>query len=268
MKARDRGFALLIVLWTLVLVSLIATQVTASGRGAVQVATNLRRAAELEAAADGAVHEAMFRLLDRTATGWRADGRLRGLVMPQGDVTVLLEDQAGKINPNLASPELLAALLRQLGADTQSARSIAAAMADWRFPGAAPRPFGAKAREYRQAGRTYGPPEAPFETLGELGSVLGMTPVLLDRMVPHLSLFHNGDTEPALAGPVVMQALRAAFGTQEFVASPQTGPRVVAVTATVNGTERRRFIRRAIVRIEQGGASVPYRILAWASGEA
>ena len=267
MTTRDRGFALLIVLWTLVLAALIATQVTASGRGAVQAATNLRRAAELEAIADGAVHEAMFRMLDRTAAGWRADGRMRILSRPPSEVTVLLEDQAGKINPNLASPELLAALLRGLGADGQSARSIAAAIADWRFRGDMARPFGAKAPEYRQGGRNYGPTEAPFESLGELSLVLGMTPALLEKMVPHLSLFHDGDTEGWLAGPVVRQALRAVFGAQEFTAPSQTGPLVVAVTATARGAEGRRLIRRAIVRIGDREADRPYRILSWASGE-
>ena len=118
-SARDGGFALLIVLWTMVLVSLIGIQVTAIGRGAVQVASNLRASAELEAAADGAVHEAIFRLLDPTAAGWRADGMDRSMMIGPLGVALRLEDQAGKINPNLAQPDLLAAFLRQLGVEVQ-----------------------------------------------------------------------------------------------------------------------------------------------------
>jgi general secretion pathway protein K len=154
-RPAERGFALLVVLWTLVLVSLIATQVTASGRGAVQVASNLRIAAVLEAAADGAVHEAIFRMLDPSEQGWRADGEPRALPFPGGVVTIRLRDEAGKLNPNVASPELMAALLRQFGLDLQRATRLAAAIADWRFAEAEARPLGAKARNtVRPAGIT------------------------------------------------------------------------------------------------------------------
>ncbi len=40
----ERGFVLLLVLWTLALLALIGTQVTAAGRSEAQVATNLRAA--------------------------------------------------------------------------------------------------------------------------------------------------------------------------------------------------------------------------------
>ena len=56
---RQRGFALLIVLWTMGLLALLVAQFTATGRGEVQMATNLRANAVTQAAADGAVYEAM-----------------------------------------------------------------------------------------------------------------------------------------------------------------------------------------------------------------
>jgi len=265
--AGERGFALLIVLWTLVLASLIGTQVTAAGRGEVQLAANLRAAAVLEAAADGVVHEAIFRMLDRSEAGWRADGRRRVVALPNGvpagAASVLLEDQAGKLNPNTASQELLAALLRLLGADARRADGVAAAIADWRFPSAAARPLGGKAREYRAAGLGYGPPEAPFRSLGEVGAVLGMTPALLARLAPHFSLFQDGDVDPGLAGPLILQALRSSLGAQEFAASTQTGVRVVAVTASVARPDGANFTRRAVVRVGAGTAGRPYQILAW-----
>lgn len=70
---RDRGFALLIVLWAVVLLALLATRLMAAGRTELQLSANLRGAAEAEAAADGAVQEAMFHLLN-PSDAWRADG--------------------------------------------------------------------------------------------------------------------------------------------------------------------------------------------------
>ena len=273
----QRGFALLIVLWAMVMLSFVATRVTASGHGAVQVAANLRNAAVVEAAADGAVQEAIFRMLDGSEARWRADGRPRTLPMPRGEILLRLDDQAGKVNPNLASVELLTALLRQLGVDSQGANRLAAAIADWRAPTAEARPFGAKAREYRNAGRGYGPPDAPFQSIGELAAVLGMTPPLMAQLAPHLSLFNDGDPEPGLADPLVLRALRASLGAQEFAASPQAGIRVVAITATAiqrAGGPRRgataqavRFSRHAVVRVGEGSGGNPYQILAWGIAE-
>lgn len=269
----QRGFALLIVLWAMVMLSFVATRVTASGHGAVLVAANLRNAAVVEAAADGAVQEAIFRMLDTSAARWRPDGRPRTLPMPRGEILLRLDDQAGKVNPNLASVELLTALLRQLGVDSQGANRLAAAIADWRAPTAEARPFGAKAREYRNAGLGYGPPDAPFQSIGELGAVLGMTPPLLARLAPHLSLFNDGDPEPGLADPLVLRALRGSLGAQEFAESPQTGRRVVAISATAIQRTRgggstsaagsARFARRAVVRVGEGSNGMPYQILAW-----
>jgi general secretion pathway protein K len=265
-RPTDRGFALLVVLWTLVLVSLIATQVTATGRGAVQVASNLRASAVLEAAADGAVHEAIFRALDPSAQGWRADGRTRRLPMPDGEVTVQFLDEAGKLNPNVASPELMAALLRQFSLDVTAATRLAAAIADWRFVGVEARPLGAKASAYRAAGRDYGPPNAPFESISELGAVLGMTPDLLERLAPHLTVFHDGDPDPGVASREVLQALRLVFGAQELAPAPRGATSTVTITATASRADGTRFTRRATVRIGEGSEGRAYRIHAWDRG--
>ena len=60
--SRDRGFALLIVLWTVALLALLATWITAAGRTEAQLAGNLRDAATADLVADGTAHEAVFYL--------------------------------------------------------------------------------------------------------------------------------------------------------------------------------------------------------------
>ena len=49
----DEGFALLLVLWTMALLSLFASQVTAAGRAETKLANALRSGAQLRDAADG-----------------------------------------------------------------------------------------------------------------------------------------------------------------------------------------------------------------------
>src|SRR3954453_17769805 len=58
----QRGFALLIVLWMLVLIAFITAHVTAAGRTEIRIAGNLAANAAAHAAAGRALHQAVFHL--------------------------------------------------------------------------------------------------------------------------------------------------------------------------------------------------------------
>ena len=255
----DAGFALLVVLWTLVLVSLLFAILAGASRSDAQLTANLRSAAELEAVADGAIHTALFDLLRRGGTARDvalATGRLSG-----ADVGVDVVDQSGLVNPNAASPDLLAALLLRLGADPGQAIRVAAAVADWRAPGRRSARRGTKAAQYQAAGLRYGPPGAPFETLGELGDVFGMTPALLAALAPHLTLYSDGDPDPAVADPVVRAALRdAGYGERADRAALQT----VRITAAARRGAAR-AVRSAVVRVGPSSNGRGWRVLVWES---
>ncbi len=256
----DRGFALLIVLWAMVLLTLLVTQLTAAGRTELRLAANLRASAAAEAAADGAIHAAVFHLLDPSGS-WLADGAERALRVPAGQAVVQIEDEAGKINPNTASPELLRVLLRRLDADSRTAERVAAAIVDWRFPSSQGQPSGAKERQYRAAGLDYGPPGAPFRSVAELGAVLGMTPSLLSRLEPNVSVFTDGDPDPAAAPPAVRQAMRDLRAGAAV--SRRRPPRTVSITVRVIGNAGGRFTRRAAVRLGSTPKEPLIQILTW-----
>src|SRR5579864_1744427 len=59
---RERGFALLVVLWTLVLIAFLIARLTAASTTETRVAANLAANAAAEAAADGAIYQAVFQL--------------------------------------------------------------------------------------------------------------------------------------------------------------------------------------------------------------
>ncbi|WP_431267089.1 general secretion pathway protein GspK [Dankookia sp. P2] len=260
---REGGFALLLVLWSLALLALIGTQVAATGRAEALLAANLRTAAMAEAAADGAVHQAVFHLLAPPGQRWPADGLAREVALP-GSATALLrvESEQGKLNPNLASAPVLAALLQQLGAEPRAATGLAAAILDWRSAGLRPRPGGAKEPQYRAAGRDYGPPGRPFESIAELGLVLGMTPALLARLSPFLSIHQGRSPTPALP-PRRCCALRTAQGAEEELAADPDAAPVVAITAAVALPGGARFARRAVVRLGPGGRGRGWQVLEW-----
>jgi general secretion pathway protein K len=248
-RQREAGFALLIVLWSLVLLALILTQLLSAGRSEVQLASNLRDSAEMEAVADGAIQDAAFHLLAGGAQHWSTRGR-HSLHIGRGSAEIGIEDTADKINPNAASPVLLRSLAVLCGAQADAASRLAQAIVAWRdADGATADPAAA----YRAAGLNYAPPGLPFETLDELGLVVGMTPALLNCMQPHLSLYQANAPGPNTADALVARALATAALQGDTTAGGQSdgenlGPQTVVITATAALPQGGRFVRRATMR--------------------
>jgi general secretion pathway protein K len=255
---REGGFALLLVLWTLVPVSLMFIGLVSASRSEAQLTANLRGAAELEAVADGAIYTALFDRMQRGGSTRDEPGVTAQA--PGVQVVVEVQSQSGLVNPNVASPALLRALMVRLGADPQRAFTIARAIADWRTPGQGSGPGAAKAPQYRAAGLDYGPPGAPFETLGELHDVLGMTPDVLAALAPHLTLYSDRDPDLATSDPVVWTALR---DTGVVGRLGQASGQVIRITATVQRPDGTRAARRAIVRLGFSPNLRGWRVLAW-----
>jgi general secretion pathway protein K len=245
---RQDGFALLVVLWTLGFLSLLGAGLVATARQTTQRFGNLLDAAVTEAAADGGLHQAIFSLLNPGAERWRPDGTPYAVRIGAAVVTLRLEDEGGKVNPNIAEPELLQALLLQIGLDRRTAVALAGAIVDWRSLGQGPTPPGAKAAQYAATGRDYAPPSAPFESLEELGAVLGMTPVLLARLRPHLTLYTTVGPDVATGDPVVA----AAIGAPRPPPPRRDGgdaPQVVTVHVEARGPGGSVFAEEVVVRV-------------------
>jgi general secretion pathway protein K len=269
---RQRGFALLVVLWTMVLLALLASQVTGAGRAETKLAAALRISAQLQEAADGAVYESIWHLLDGTGDVWVPGDQVHVLAEPGARVTVEIADQRGKIDINNAPAALLQALFEVLGADSTTAKAVAQATNDWRQQGG-PGDDGAEAMgPYRMAGLSWGPPGEDFERLDELLLVRGMTPQLYKAAVPFLTLALEQGPWLQYASPTVLAA--EARAKQEFaLASDQSdkrGPEVLQITATAVGPDGARFIRRTLMRLDGtlNGPAWKYRILTWDAGPA
>jgi general secretion pathway protein K len=267
-RRRTGGFALIIVLWTLVLIGFLVAHLTAAGRTEIRIAGNLVTNAAAQAAADGAIFEAIFSLLDpRPEQRWPANGAVQQLTIGKCLVRVRVEDEASWINPSSASPELLEALLRMIGSDAESARRVAVAISEWVGSATNPRQQEMALAEYRGAGLDYGPPGTPIETIDELGRVIGMTPAVLAAIRPHLTLFGPPEPNPATTDLVVAGALALLApqtGSPATFRPNLTSPDVltVRITALASGPGNARAARYAVVRT---GPALPqgYTVLAW-----
>jgi general secretion pathway protein K len=258
---RQRGFALLIVLWTMVLLALLVAQFTTTGRTEVQMAANLRANAVTEAAADGAVFEAIMRLVQGA---WAADGRLRVLRVGDAAIEVRVTNQSRKVNPNTASAPVIQALLGNLGVDAGKAAALARAIVDWRSTSAQSLSGGTKLSQYQAAGLPYGPANQLFDNVDDLGLVIGMTPALLNRMKPFLSIYREGDPQTPADLPVTVEQASAAAGDGWYFGSSGR-VMVVVIDASSSGAKGGRFTRQAVVRLRAEASldQAPYQILTW-----
>jgi general secretion pathway protein K len=249
-RRRSAGFALLIVLWTLVLIAFLVAHLTATGRDEAQIAENLVANGVAAAAADGAIAEAIFQFTDpQPGLRWSLDGSWHEVKIGTSRVAVRLQDEAARVNPNRASPALLAALLIAAGSDQETARQLAAAIGEWigTLPNAPP--AAELLAEYRAAGRDYGPPGAPLESLDELRHVLGMTPAVFAAIRPHLTLFGPAIPDMAHADPVVAAALAriSPSGGIPVAAPGEAAARLARITAIAHGPGKARVVRAAVV---------------------
>jgi len=261
----ERGFALLIVLWWTVLLAVLGTELVTTGQLEVRRAEYVRAAAMAQAAVDGLLEEAVFHVLDGSHDGWPADGAAHVVPLPGGSATVEVRSEAAKIGLNSASARLLAALLIRLGTAPQPAAVLADAVLDWRTATAQPRPLGAKASDYSAAGLPYAPPNSNFETLDELALVRGMSPELVRRLAPYVSVYQTGDPDLALADPLVRLAARdageaAAADIDQIGLVPSSAP-VLVITVAVEMTAGARAASRTIVRLAANAGKHPFQVL-------
>ena len=244
-------------LWSVVFLALLATGITAAGRSDVLLATNVRHAAAAEAAADGGIAAAVFHVTDASAQAWPADDQPRQIAFAGYTLRLRIADESRKVNPNLATSALLTALLVASGADQTRAASITQAIGQWH----AADTHDAVVAQYRAAGMPAAPTGFPFRSLDELGLVMGMTPEILARFRPHLSVFAEGLVDFPAADPVVRQAVLS-LGT----GAPQPStvrPTVIDVTADAQSRDGSRFIRHAVVALGADQTGRPFRTLLW-----
>jgi general secretion pathway protein K len=222
---RSGGFALLVVLWFLVLLSAIGAYMMANARSQTALAHNILAAAHAEALADAAVAQAAFSLTDPDPRNrWIQDGRPYTVRLAGGQATIRLFDETVKINPNLASPSLMAGLFRAVGVDSDAAATLALHVADWVRPPDNSGGGDPASDLYQDSGRNYRAPHAPVESLDELQLVLGMTPKILAAAAPYLTIFTDSDApqNPKAASKIVQTAIATAASNP--VAGQDTAP--------------------------------------------
>jgi general secretion pathway protein K len=188
---RQRGVALILVIWVSVLLTVIASSFIIERRTESLIIHNSMSLARAEAAADAGVQRAVMEMYrgDNSPGIWRRDGTPQDWSFDGVPVRVELRDESAKIDINTASDPLIRGLLVSSGLNDEEASKVLDAILDWRDADSLKRPNGAEEAEYRAAGLTYKPANSQFQAIEELQLVLGMRPEIYRRLAPSITVF-------------------------------------------------------------------------------
>jgi general secretion pathway protein K len=204
----ERGMALVVVLWIVTLLAVMAGGFAYSMRIETRLATSAVERAQARAWIEAGVAYALAWQMDPEAQQrWPPNGDPREWSFGGGRLRIEIADAGGLVNLNTADSGLLVALLAAAGVDPQDRERLADAIQEWREHRDPSLPPGAGSAEYRADGRP-GPKNAPFESVEELGQVLGMTQEIYERIAGVTTAFsHHAGINPELAPPRLLGAL-------------------------------------------------------------
>lgn len=282
----ERGFVIVAVLWLVAALAALAVifsvYLSNSARALALNDTALQSEALVSAAVELTAYQ--LRLADddsRPAQG-SFQTRLNGT-----ELAVSFVSEAVRIDLNAAPKELLAGLLSVLGASAEDAKQSADRIVGWRTRATA-EGAGKEDALYLAAGRTYSPRRGPFAHVNELGLVLGLSPALVERALPFVTVFSGATGVDVLnAPPEVVAALpgMTPLTLKQFLndrGSLSNDPNAIGTAlgaARGNATSEKSQAYRLKVRLRfpngrEAGAEVvislraeeePYRVLSWQS---
>lgn len=202
-----RGSALLLVLWSLVLLSMAVFGVVEIVQSSISHASHLEAASQARALALSGLAIAMNPDIERDSSLLKQQPDTGG----KWDVT--LRGEAGRMNLNYVlghhHREILTRLFTNWGVKEQDAEAVTDCLYDWITPGDKASPHGAKTADYQRAGLIHLPSGKPFTSLSEAAEVMGMTEV--EKVKPDwqdsFTLWSDGPLNVNEASPELLAAL-------------------------------------------------------------
>ncbi|MBR1175258.1 general secretion pathway protein GspK [Bradyrhizobium sp. KB893862 SZCCT0404] len=202
----EQGFVLVAVLWLLAALALLVIVFTAHLSASARAISLNDDALKSEALVSAGVELAVYRLLSADKDNRPPEGAFR-VRLSGTDISVSFLTEAARVDLNAAPKEMLSGLLSVLGAGDDDAKQTAERILGWRTK-ASDEDSGKEGALYQAAGLTYSPRQAPFAHVNELSLVLGMTPALVERALPYVTVFSGAaGVDVKVAPPEVIAAL-------------------------------------------------------------
>lgn len=219
MKYPIKGSILILVLWVLLLLSIFTFSAGYAARQRLLLLDRLEARESLRAIAEAGVQAGIQTLrqedlkaqqVDSLNEEWsRDDLGLKNAEVGNGFFACKLVDEERKINLNQTNSTLILTRLFELAADLdeQAASELAETILDFRDEDDDPYQSGAESRYYQFLSPAYFSKNAAFDSLEELLFVKGMTPAILEKIRPFVTLTGSARVNLNTAPKEVLLAL-------------------------------------------------------------
>jgi len=190
---KKKGFALLVVLWIMVILMVIVLSFSLMSRTDSHATIHFKETIEKRYIAEAGMQRALMELFHRGIyknkqpvmegnEPVRVDGTRYSGQLGSDRYTFEIVEESGKINLNMlndSSAVILNTLLINLGVSKEDADTIVDSILDWKDSDELHRLHGAESDYYMTLPNPYRSKNAAFETIEELLMVKGMTPEIL-----------------------------------------------------------------------------------------
>ncbi len=202
----EDGFILVAVLWLLAalagLAAIYLTYALNSASASFLPAERLQAEAAIRSGVELAAYQGLAVAEPLRPTHGAFEARIG-----RADVVVSYRSEAARLDLNAAPKDLLVSVLKAIGAAPDLADSCADRILGWRGDGDSEAKF-KEAAAYKSARLDYGPRQGPFESTLELSLVLGLSPPLVERLLPLTTVYGgHGKIDIANADPTLVAAL-------------------------------------------------------------
>ncbi|OGW52363.1 MAG: hypothetical protein A2Y81_03360 [Nitrospirae bacterium RBG_13_43_8] len=189
----EKGIALLMVLWVLTILMVLVLSFSLMTRTETYATASFKEGTEKKFLAEAGLERGILELFYRNANKnqaiileggevWRIDGRPYKDQMGEGEYSVRITDESGKININMISDtnaDILRNLLKTLGVQEEEVNTIVDSILDWKDADDLHHLSGAESEYYMSLPNPYKAKNANFDALEELLLVKGMTSEIL-----------------------------------------------------------------------------------------
>jgi general secretion pathway protein K len=172
LRINDQGFALISVTWLMLILSILAAGMLAFSLTARKSADLLEQSIKKEFIAHSALELFLARYFYDEENQFYRSGTLNVM---NYNIDIRVNSENGKFNINRADVSNIALVFAANGVSEGEALSLASAIIDWRDSDDLALVLGSESADYALAGLSYGPRNGPFESVGELQFVQGIT---------------------------------------------------------------------------------------------
>lgn len=205
---RSQGFALILVIWSLVIMLGLSAGFAMAVRHEIRVANDLVDAVRIDATTLAARNLALLALNHREdEIRWLPDGQVRRLQHGGLQVAIRVRSETGRIDLNRAPRPVLIGLFEQI-APERDPEQLADTLIDWRDRDERRSEQGAELADYRAAGLDYGPANEQFRSIHALSQVLGFDADVVETIAPYVTVHSRRPRINAMsAEPIVLTAI-------------------------------------------------------------